>query len=374
MMIPQVASRLINEHLTAEHRVILDPYCGSGTSLVEANLSGRSAIGIDINPLARMIAEAKTTPIESLDRHLDQFLRRLGDTPPMVCTRPLDYWFPPEVLPVLETIRSVIDHVTDDKVKLFLTIAFSEVIRDVSYVNKGGYKRHRMKELSDFHPEPLKLLRDRIERNTKGLSAFMERTREYAISTRIFDFNTIETVEPLKGEPIDAIITSPPYGDSRTTVAYGEFSSFSLEWLGIDARGLDNTLMGGGKRHRDYSRFPTILSSLIDVIAAEDAKRANDVATFYADYQSSIDKVASLLRPGSIAAYVVGNRIVKNQKLPTDEITRHFFEQNAFDHVETIVRTIPAKRMPRTNCPSNKAGEEVSTMNEEYIVIMRKTA
>jgi len=62
MMIPQIASRLIEKY-GSQARRLFDPYCGTGTSLVEANVHGIEAIGTDLNPLARLIAKAKTTPI-----------------------------------------------------------------------------------------------------------------------------------------------------------------------------------------------------------------------------------------------------------------------------------------------------------------------
>ncbi len=71
MMIPQVAGRLLNLYAPSAW-LLFDPYCGTGTSLVEANLRGINAVGTDLNPLARLIATAKTTPIEAqvLDRAL----------------------------------------------------------------------------------------------------------------------------------------------------------------------------------------------------------------------------------------------------------------------------------------------------------------
>ena len=74
MMIPQVAARILDE-FGKNAKLLFDPYCGTGTSLVEANLIGINAIGTDINPLARLIAKVKTTviSIESLDSHLKYF-------------------------------------------------------------------------------------------------------------------------------------------------------------------------------------------------------------------------------------------------------------------------------------------------------------
>ena len=65
MMIPQVARRLIGEY-GSEGGVLLDPYCGTGTTLLEGMLAGLESTGTDLNPLARLIAKTKTTPVDPL--------------------------------------------------------------------------------------------------------------------------------------------------------------------------------------------------------------------------------------------------------------------------------------------------------------------
>jgi site-specific DNA-methyltransferase (cytosine-N4-specific) len=60
MMIPQVARRLIRSY-GGGAQLLLDPFCGSGTSLVEARLAGLDAVGIDLNPFAVLLARAKTS-------------------------------------------------------------------------------------------------------------------------------------------------------------------------------------------------------------------------------------------------------------------------------------------------------------------------
>ncbi len=79
-----------------------------------------------------------------------------------------------------------------------------------------------------------------------------------------------------------------------------------------------------------------------------------------------------MVRKNGIAAFVVGNRRVKGIEIPNDEITRELFEKNGFKHIKTIIRKIPNKRMPRRNCPSNIAGITETTMNYEYILILKK--
>lgn len=62
-MIPQIANRLI-QMKSKPGELVLDPFCGSGGVLVESLLAGRNAIGVDINPLAHLIALVKTTSLE----------------------------------------------------------------------------------------------------------------------------------------------------------------------------------------------------------------------------------------------------------------------------------------------------------------------
>ncbi|MDF2697590.1 MAG: modification methylase, partial [Labilithrix sp.] len=58
---PVTVRRLI-EDLVPEGGTVLDPFCGSGTVLVEAMLAGRATIGSDLNPIAILLARAKTYP------------------------------------------------------------------------------------------------------------------------------------------------------------------------------------------------------------------------------------------------------------------------------------------------------------------------
>jgi hypothetical protein len=49
------------------------------------------------------------------------------------------------------------------------------------------------------------------------------------------------------------------------------------------------------------------------------------------------------------------------------------FKANGFEHIETIIRNIPRKRMPSKNSPTNEIGKKETTMIHEYIVVMQKS-
>ena len=387
MMIPQVAGRILDE-FGKNSKLLFDPYCGTGTSLVEANLRGINAIGTDINPLARLIAKVKTTiiPLNRLDLYLKDFkdfifsLRFTSIKNDIIIPRfkNIDYWFKKETQYWLALIKKYIDKIDDQDIKDFFQIAFSETVREVSLTRNSEFKLYRMtqNQIRKFNPDVLSIIVQKLMRNRQGMAEYVSIKKNNAIS-RIYDFNTVYTIPEsiLPQESVDIIVTSPPYGDSRTTVAYGQFSRLSNQWLGLEEfNNVDKRSMGGVRR-KEFRKFNfEPLDQVLLEISEIDRKRVYDVVSFYSDYEKSINNISKVVKVGGIVAYVVGNRRVKGIEIPNDEITREFFERNGFQHVKTIIREIPNKRMPKRNSPTNVAGITDSTMNYEYIVILRKEA
>ncbi len=385
MMIPQVAGKILDD-FNNNARILFDPYCGTGTSLVEANLRGINAIGTDINPLARLIAKVKTTiiPLEELDKHLKNFndfvfSLRLGGKKidvPIPEFKNRDYWFKKETQYWLAVIKEYIENIDNKDISDFFKVAFSETIREVSLTRNGEFKLYRMsqKQMEKFNPDVVGIMEKKLIRNRNGLAEYMALKNNSATS-KIYDFNTVYGIPEKYISPntIDIVITSPPYGDSKTTVAYGQFSRLSNQWLGFEKMNeVDKRSMGGvrKKRFRYFNFAP--LDDVLAEIEKLDEKRVYDVISFYDDYERSITNVSKVVKSGGMVAYVVGNRRVKGLEIPTDEITREFFERNGFTHIKTIIREIPSKRMPKKNSPTNVAGITDSTINFEYIVILQK--
>ena len=169
----------------------------------------------------------------------------------------------------------------------------------------------------------------------------------------------------------DNILTSPPYGDSKTTVAYGQFSTFINEWLGFEnARKLDSILMGGKKVKNLYTKG--IIKKYIFEIEKIDKKRAFEVSSFYFDLEASIKSLINSINIKGLSFFVVGNRRVKNIELPTDKFIAQLFKENNFKHITTIERKISNKAMPIRNSPTNKIGILSNTINKEYIIVCQK--
>ena len=385
MMIPQIARKLLKEYGT-EDGWLLDPYCGTGTSLVEASLFGMHSVGCDINPLVRLIATAKSTPVclsvldetlSELNEYLFEIQYRESHLPnaPIPNIPNLTYWFSDEVIRILAHLRARISHVRDKALQNFILVAFSETVREVSYTRNGEFKLYRMptNKLKDFNPDVFGIFTKKLRRNRQGLASYLERRKNVKVSVSMVNTVQGELPTPHPPEGYDIVITSPPYGDSQTTVAYGQFSRLAAEWIGLpNARKVDKIAMGGIRSKETLVGSP--VSSTVEKIRLIDEKRAKEVSAFYIDLERSISSIAKACSPDATICYVVGNRRVKGVVLPTDEFVVDAFRQHGFVHKTTIVRNIPNKRMPKKNSPSNIAGETSTTMHEENIIVCQRTS
>ena len=340
MMIPQITRELLNRY-GVPNGWLLDPYCGTGTSLVEASMFGMNGVGCDINPLVRLIATAKTTPIslEVLERYSQDLMDAIfevgfsDDVPsaPVPDVLNLEYWFSEEVTRRLAFLRDRINAVEDESVRNFFWVAFSETVRECSYTRNSEFKLYRMpvQRLATFQPDVFGTFQGKLTRNRAGLEAYLGQRKDVEIFVSSKNTANSELPENRPPKGFDLIITSPPYGDSQTTVAYGQFSRLSADWIGLeDSRKVDRISMGGSNRKSKLSDSP--VDSAIAEIRAVDTKRASQVEAFYIDLERSIGSVAPLLAKGATVCYVVGNRRVKGVTLPTDAFIISALASTAF--------------------------------------------
>ena len=384
-MIPQIPRQLIDILDQKVGNTLFDPYCGSGSVLVEGELSGLNTIGCDINPLAILISTAKTDYSiipAALEKEINNFMKFTlspQGEPLIIQNDRLSFWFKESVVKPLGLILMYISKIADPSIKRFFEVAASETIRESSNTRKGEFKLYRYNEetLKKHNPDPFVIMKSKLIRNFNGYKEFHLKISSMGNKpqTNVFLLNTANSIPPsiIKKESVDIVITSPPYGDSHTTVAYGQYSKLSSEWLGIYQHNVDRASMGGKIYKEDISLNCDPLEKAIDSIMDSKPKRAMEVSSFYHDLKSSIRNISKTIKPDGYACYVVANRRVSGIQLPTHQAIEFFFEEFGFYHEETFTRSIPNKRMPSKNSPTNIAGETSSTMLNEHIVLMRKT-
>ena len=423
--------KLVKEIQNVE--TVFDPFMGSGTVLVEGMLAGINNIyGNDINPLALFLSKVKTTCLdiaqlrqssqalysrieavynqfapqingadETMRRvyHLDltakngwgaeapKYLRQYAQDSGVNIEIPefknIGYWFKPRVILLLSLIRGEINGIADKDIRDFVFAAFSETIRFVSNRRNGEFKMFRMpaNKVDRFEPDVIKQFTAILERNIEKMNSFCAACADVGSNSTVSIFNNnAASLEDIPDNLADLVITSPPYGDSRTTVAYGEYSRLSLQWLELfdlserEIMGVDKTLLGGKKYKNGFAyTIPSAtLEASLERIKDLDLERAGDVYSFYLDLCSSIAAISSKTKPNGYQFWVVGNRTVKGELLLTDRIISEIAGEYDLEHICTIGRNIINKVMPSLNSPTNEAGVKSSTMTNEHIVVLRK--
>ena len=383
MFIPQVARRLLENYSKAGDTV-LDIFCGSGTALVESKLTGRNAYGIDLNPFAIFLAKVKTTPLDpqGLIKTYTSIISRTSDIKDHEIRKPdfknIDFWFKENIILKLSKLKKLVQEIENKPTRDFFMVAFSETVRNSSNTKTNEFKlvRKNAKSLENHNPDVFNVFRRSVEKNIAGMSDFFKDSKKNVWTRAIYGDASRDN--GIKTSSIDCIVTSPPYGDSRTTVAYGQFSRLSAQWIDIfdnpnDASGIDNELLGGRpSKTLIHSLESDYLKEVLDNISKKDPDRAGDVLSFYIGLNDSLKQAYKVLKPKKYFCIVIGNRLVKQTRIPTDFIIAELGEKIGFTCEDIIVRNIPDKRMPIRNSPTNIVGASEETMSRESIVILRK--
>lgn len=384
-MIPQIARRLILSY-SKEGELVWDPFCGSGSVLVEAMLLGRKCVGTDLNPYAVFLSRVKTTPIQpsllrkALD-HVVQEAKSLHNSAKGEIERPnipnIDYWFKPSVQRDLANLRRVLDTVENAPVRAFLKLCFALATRDVSNLKKREFKIVRMKpsELDKFQPNAFASFLAQTRRCIPLMDAFASNLPKNAEPAVVLEADNRHT--PIEPESVDLVVTSPPYGDHSTTVAYGQFSRYPALWIGLkpdDVMTVDRRGLGGrSTREYDASRLGSeALDRTYEKVQKQSPKRAKQLYNFVFELNESLQSIHEKLRKGARACIVVGNRLMSRVRVPTNEIIGELGKTIGLKHKMTIPRNIPTKRMPWKNAPENIAGELANTIHTENIIILTK--
>lgn len=379
-MIPQIARRLLNRY-SKEHDLVLDPFCGSGTILVECKLLGRNAIGNDINPLARLLAKAKSTPImpNVIDEFLPSFLQKVNrhiqdvrvgkTTASEYHFLNIEHWFKDYVITELSTIRSLLDQISPTEVKDLAKVAFSLTVLKVSNIYNVGdtfIKRLSKRELAKHKPDVLTTFRDNLLKAAKIAKAFFRACARIEIKSSV-EITCEDTRElSLPADSIDLIVTSPPYGEERNTISYTRWTKLPMYWLGYSSRDIrtyEKLSLGYGNDSTEIES--ETLKPIFEKVKSKDPALARTAIAFFHDYKESLEQLERVLKPGARCCIVIGNRSLKRIRIPMNKVTVDFARIFGLEHVTTHLRRIPTKAIPWTVAKGK-------TISNESVIVLRK--
>lgn len=361
---PQLVCALMNIARLPKDAVVLDPMCGSGTTLVEARLSGRRSYGLDMNPLSVFVADVKcralslspaalTSACGNLQKALNtpkplrETSRRFAELPKGDQTY-LARWFAPQTLGELDCIEAAIRQLPTTALQAFYRVCLSNILRGVSWQKDDDLRiRRDLVELATG--ETLARFIKEAARSTRTVVAFLSECRPRKMgrfAVREADARqTAKAIPNLVGK-VDAIITSPPYA---TALPYIDTDRLSLIYLGLlphsshrsrDASMIGNREVTTGRRESLWTFFeshktllPRKTSALIQRIdllnkTADVGFRRRNLsallAKYFFDMRETMQQAFSLLKPGAKMFLVVGNnRTTAGEELVEIHTAKH---------------------------------------------------
>jgi len=182
--------------------------------------------------------------------------------------------------------------------------------------------------------------------------------------------------------PHDLLLTSPPYGDNKTTIPYGQASYLPLQWIDLEdidravdlsclatTAEIDSRSLGGSRKEAIERRMALEVKSesfrvTMNALENQPNDRAARITVFYADLDKCLPNILARLKPSSIMVWTVGNRHVGGVQIPIDNILVELLEHYGAYRVVTLSRNIVSKRMASKNQIAN-------TMDSEKILVMR---
>ncbi|MBM0652426.1 site-specific DNA-methyltransferase [Capnocytophaga genosp. AHN8471] len=345
---PQLPHTII-KNFAPEKATILDPFCGSGTTLVEARLLGHNAIGVDVNALSILLSKVKATPLTSREQTLiKSFLEALSTenqnwkharSSSIVVKQieGLDHWFQHNVAQELTHILNLIAQEENQNVSDFLKIVLSSIIVRVSNQESDTRFAAKNKNIPDNFT----------------FEAFLSKAQEYLVriteySNKVDNNNTLElyntdsrNLSMIDENSIDMIITSPPYAN---TYDYYLYHKFRKRWLDLDVKFAQYNEIGS---RREYSSLKKPASQWTD------------------DLVKCFKEMYRLLKPNTLAFIVIGDSVIKKELIKIDEVISNFAPNLGFQ-ITNIISSDLAKHSRIFN-PSFAQKDK-----KEHLIILKK--
>ena len=398
MMVPATQSAILEAmtHILPSHSIAIDPFMGSGTSILSCMEYGLDAFGQDINPFAVLLTKAKVSrydlegfkhSLHSIKRKIELDERKDID----VSFTNLDKWFNKDVQIELSKIRRAIQAEPCVDYRNFFWVVMSEAIRIGCNDRTSTFKLH-IRSSEELKTRKIDIIQEFLyfcERGIEDLSDYREKLEKehlldgytYSRKSQIIWGNTQKKI--VSNNKFDLLVSSPPYGDNHTTVTYGQTCYLPLQWIDpkdIDCpyeylkttQEIDRQSLGG---RIDSKKLKHILKSLNDKsssfevfyrnIPEKEKKKYRKTLAFISDFDECLDTIIGSMKLDAFYIWTIGNRFVGGREVPNAEILKDLMENRGIPLFFDAERKILHKKQARRNNSSQ-------TMEKERILIFHK--
>lgn len=368
---------------------VLDPMMGSGTVLAVARARGHAAMGVDIDPLAVLLARVWTTEInvDRVERKASEVLararsdfcrRRTTDAYPRNAddeTRKfIRYWFDPYARRQLAALARAIHGVRDDRTRDALWCAFSRLIitKQAGASLAMDLSHSRPHKVFDTAPvKPFGKFLAAIAHVLKNCIRPDQAADSPAATTTLGDARSLA----IASGTIDLVLTSPPY---LNAIDYMRCSKFSLVWMGYNIKeltGIRAESVGAESSDKEANQNDVIRGIISDLKLNPRLSTRHEamLAHYIEDMRRAVAESARVLRPGGKAIYVVGENTVRGTFIPNAKIVSAVAQSAGLNSETRRTRILPANRryLPP---PSTRSGQQSldGRMRREVILSFSK--
>jgi DNA modification methylase len=336
--IPNIPRALIENLPIPKGSLILDPFCGSGVTLTEAQNAGIESVGVDLNPIACLLSRVKTSPLST------DFLKCAFDIVANIKTFTgkveipeipnLDHWFKKDVQKSLTLIVNSINNVDNQNIADALRFCLSSIIVKVS--NQESDTRYAAINKAYTGEDVLAFF---LQKATK-LNGIKENTL-YNAPSKVLNKNSLLLDKSDFDKPIGLIITSPPYPNAYE---YWLYHKYRMWWLGFDPINVKTHEIGARahyfkKNHQTEFDFISQMEQLFGSFAKNCVKDA-------------------------FVAFIVGRSKIHGRIIENEKIIREAGDKHGFTLVDSIERTIN---------PTRKSFNlSHARIKQEYLVVLQK--
>jgi len=337
--IPQIPQKAISQW-SHPGDLVLDPFCGCGTTILESILLGRPAIGIDNNDVAILISRAKTTHYSFQDlRILEKFLEELDfivssseSSISIPDYKNIEYWFCEEALADLAKLRTAV-YQLPERTKLLALAVFSSIIVRVS--NQDSDTRYARINKTYQSGNAIEWFRSRlidvIERVRMIIELPKATASVYGADSRNLEF--------ISNDSIDLIVTSPPYINAYD---YHKYHRHRIHWIEGNVTLARDTEIG---KHDTFTR-----------------PRATP-DRYFKDMYKCFREWTRVLVPGGHAFVVIGDGIVGGKPVPVGDTFIELGEDAGLTFNERWIRSLLKEK---------KSFNQYARIDKEHLLLFKK--
>jgi len=353
--IPQVPKWAIEKY-TKENDLVLDCFAGSGTTLVEAVLMNRNALGVDFDKLSQLLCIAKTKLLSEneilfIKENLYAFFKKDNNANYILPDlHNLQHWFRSETIQELSHLKHNIDNTTNKNIKNFLLVCFASIIKKVSNADENSPKPY----VSTRFKKKIYIVKDLF---AKSVYSYLESFDKYSDvklgNTKIISEDARNIGNNDLKNKIDLAVTSPPYINAFDYVRSLRLENAWLNYFGdsniseIKKNQIGTETISSQVYKQDIVKTGIkSLDLILKKIFIADKKRAYVVYKYFNDMQDNIVSVKNLLKINSHYIIVVGDSVIRNIEVPTHKILIEIAEKNGF-HLENLFSYIIKNRYLR---------------------------